>query len=103
MALLYMERSMTSTYLLSPVARNILWLNVVNIKAAHVSAYADTFGREYGSPKPSFPVEPMPPVMYSFVLTASCQIRLAARKYSWSPASMPTSTIDTINDAQFTA
>src|SRR5262249_1598893 len=61
-ALLYMARSITSMYLLSPVARNIRWLSVMNISAAHVSAYAEMFGSEYGSPKPSLPVEPPPPV-----------------------------------------
>jgi hypothetical protein len=37
MALLYMPRSITSMYLASPVAMNILWFSVMNISTAHVS------------------------------------------------------------------
>jgi len=31
-------------YLLSPVARKSLWFNVMNMRTAHVSAYAETLG-----------------------------------------------------------
>jgi hypothetical protein len=37
-ALLYMPRSSTSMYLLSPVARKKRWFSVMNISTAHVSA-----------------------------------------------------------------
>ena len=38
----------------------------MNIRTAHVSEYAEMFGSAYGSPKPSLPVEPTPPVTYIF-------------------------------------
>ena len=61
------------------------------------------FGSEYGSPKPSLPVVPTPPVMYIFRSTASVHMRSAAAKYSLRPVSTPTSAIDTISVAPFTA
>src|SRR5258708_2355748 len=75
----------------------------MNISAAHVSAYAEMFGSEYGSPKPSLPVDPMPPVTYIFRSTASVHIRIAAFRYPSAPVSTPTSASDTISDVQFTA
>ena len=65
-------------YLASPVAMNRRWLSVMNIRTAHVSAYASMFGSEYGSPKPSLPVVPTPPVTYIFRSTASVHMRCAA-------------------------
>ena len=62
-------------YLLSPVARNSWWFSVMNISTAQVSAYAEMFGSEYGSPNPSLPVVPTPPVMYIFRSTASTHMR----------------------------
>lgn len=44
---------------------------VAHISTLRVSADAEMFGRTYGSPKPSLPVEPMRAVPYSFRVTMS--------------------------------
>src|SRR5260370_4776338 len=75
----------------------------MNISAAHVSAYAEMFGSEYGSPKPPLPVDPMPPVTYIFRSTAPVHIRIAAFRYPSAPVSTPTSASDTISLVPFTA
>src|SRR5215471_7095307 len=90
-------------YFASPLLRNSLWLSVANISTAHVSAYAEMVGSTYGSPNPSFPVDPMPPVTYIFRVAASVHIRRAAAAYGSSPVRTPTSSRDTMSDAQLTA
>ena len=81
-------------YLLSPVRRNNLWFKVANISTAQVSAYAEMFGSEYGSPNPSLPVDPTPPVTYILRVDDVDPHRSAASAYCWSPVNTPTSSID---------
>ena len=62
--------------------------------AAHVSAYADSFGNSYASPNasPSWRA-PMPPVRYIFVPTRSSHSRSTAALCSASPVRAATSVI----------
>src|SRR5262245_59935168 len=75
----------------------------MNINTAHVSEYAERLGSEYGSPNPSLPVVPTPPVTYIFFSTASAHMRCDVARYGDRPMRTPTSASETISVTQLTA